>query len=333
MRLRQQAFEDAAERDRLIAKCERSVDLKSLVDPVSFDLARRREELKAAEVRLQETGQRWPQYLRHESCTLQAELQALTLKHERLGTETATGQEFMAEKAKSFPKSPLGAFNLRKHTSKSARKKRETDGAVKDYESQRRSLQSRVDALKGRIKILEHNSVTTADLVRSLLLQLRGDSSDFGDEAREKDETDAAYAERMKMINLIRKASQPSTVMGGMIDVYLERSKDGKMSSQFPPILINFALQLHAYSPKAYNLVRGVMNNNLPSLATLARHNSLGGPVAYGCTDKHVISLCINADAQGISLSTLLAYIMCDEVNLLGVRAYRNRTRNPAQSF
>lgn len=246
-----------------------------------------------------------------------AKLNALTCD-----TEGERGVALEAEAVTNCPRNTsVGVAGLRNHSSAIGKSPKSGDGHIKNLAAQRRAAIAKVNRLSGQLETLKASSVGIADMVRSILIHVRYGIPDDLDELLGVDGDDADLKRaRDDVIKQVREQSQPGTALGGMIDVFLCRTQSGNLSSAFPPVLINLAMMLQAYSPKAFNLLRAVVPNALPSLSTIKRRRSLGDPLTFGINDKTIIHLVTNADSLGIPLDCREGFLQSDEVSLQGVR-------------
>lgn len=72
----------------------------------------------------------------------------------------------------------------------------------------------------------------------------------------------------------------------------IEKLRAGKVLGQYPKEVRSFALTLHFYSPRAYEYVRSVYNNNLPCKRTLQKwYESVDGAPGYTSEALHILKI------------------------------------------
>lgn len=179
---------------------------------------------------------------------------------------------------------------------------------VLDYTQSITELRKKLQRLQTRRDKLQDREKEVLDVVRTVSRYLRSESDD---------DLRGLSEEHTQLVRDLRKASQPTTPLGALLDVTLKRAATGNDTSQLSPILIQFAVALCNVSKAAYLRIRASIPD-LPSLDTIQRYNSsLLTP--NGNAEKNLMRLLDTANTLRLSAGARAGNLMNDDMNIQSV--------------
>lgn len=208
-----------------------------------------------------------------------------------------------AAKPSTYPEGRSFAVDSRKYNGEAnLRQGTDTEENIIDGASKLKKLTAQLRAKKGELSkvTLRHKSLW--EFIQAMFKWLRCGSVLDGNGGE---------------LHKLHEAVLPTTYLGALFDVLVERAMTGNQRTVLPTFLINFAISLATVSPKAYRELRAVFPD-MPAEDTINRHKLSQARSSLGCSDKSLLRFKQFCIENGIT-DKVYGVLLNDDMNIQSV--------------